>query len=169
MREGPTLETARLVLRPLVDDDAEALHALFDDPSVVRYMLDGSRVERDWVRDVIAQSARDFAARGLGLWAARGRGHGALVGLVGYRDFHEPPVFELLYALRSEVQGRGLAFEMARAAIDAGFAAGLEHIHASTDEPNAASIRVLDRLGMRFTGRDEAEPWAQLHYVLERD
>jgi ribosomal-protein-alanine N-acetyltransferase len=166
--DGPVLETSRLVLRPLVDDDVEALHALFDDATVVRYMLDGERVARDWVASVIARSAQDFADRGLGLWAARERETpGRLIGLVGYRDFHEPPVFELLYALRGEAQGRGLAVEMARAATRAGFGAGLPRIRASTDEPNVASVRVMERLGMRFAGREEAEPWAQLHYVLE--
>lgn len=57
------------------------------------------------------------------------------------------------YSIRSDQQGNGYATEAAAAMIDALFAAGLHRIVASIDPANAASRRVLDKLGFRFEGR----------------
>ena len=55
--------------------------------------------------------------------------------------------------------------------MERGFTAGLGEIRASTDEPNQASIAVLQRLGFRKIGRQEAMPpatiWPQLYFVAD--
>ena len=163
------ITTERCELRPLRPEDAGEIHGLLLEELVRRYLLDGERVSRDWVDAVIADSNAAFAAHGLGLWAARERGAAAILGFTGYRDFYEPPVLELLYALAPGYWGRGLATEIAHAAVDAGFARGLDHIRASTDAPNTASVRVMERPGMRFAGRTAGKRWEQLHYGLPRD
>jgi len=53
--------------------------------------------------------------------------------------------------------------------MERGFASGLSEIHASTDEPNRASRRVLARLGFHEVDRKPADPpvtiWPQLYFV----
>ncbi len=163
------ITTERCELRPLTAADADALHAFFLDEPVRRYLLDGELISRAWVDRVIAESEASFAARGLGLWSARAHGEAELLGVTGYREFYEPPVLELLYALASSHWGRGLATEIARAAIEAGFAQGLTRIRASTDAPNTASVRVMERLGMRFESQGPGPRWDQVHYALSRE
>jgi RimJ/RimL family protein N-acetyltransferase len=169
---SPVLTTARLRLTPIDDTDIEPLDALLALAAVRRYLLDGKRMEREWTAALVADSRRGFASRGLGLWAARRPRDPTLVGLVGFPEFFEPPVEELLYALHPDAWGAGLATEMARAAIDHAFdVAGRDRVRASTDVPNEASLAVMARLGLKEIGREPAPPgskWGQIHCAIER-
>jgi RimJ/RimL family protein N-acetyltransferase len=167
-----TLRSQRLEMTPIGDGDRELLQALLSLEPIYRYLLDGSPPEPEWIASVVVDSRDDFARRGLGLWAARRLGDPALVGLVGFRDFYDPPVEELLYALHPDRWGQGLATEMATAAISHAFdVAGRERVCASADLPNRDSLAVMLRLGMRETGREPAPPgfkWEQIHCEIER-
>jgi len=167
------LRSERLELTPIAEGDREPLLALLRLEPVRHYLLDGHVPNAAWIASVVADSRDDFARRGLGLWAARRPGDPSLVGLVGFRDFYDPPVEELLFALHPDAWGQGLATEMARGVIAHAFAsAGRERVRASSDLPNRASLAVLLRLGMREIGREPAPPgfkWEQIHYAIERD
>lgn len=141
--------TARLELAPVREDDVPALLALFRDPEVRRYLLDGRVVEEAWVRGEVEASRQRFTDGGAGLWAIRRRGEAAVVGFVGFRAFFDPPRMQLLYGLSPSSWGRGYATEAAEAACRYAFdVLGWDEVAAATDLPNAASIRVLERLGM---------------------
>jgi [ribosomal protein S5]-alanine N-acetyltransferase len=169
------IETARLALRPVHPREAAELHALFVNEEVRRYLTDGAVMPREWVERVIRDSEASFTKCGLGLWAAREQGAIPIIGFIGFRDFYDPPVFELLCALQPSLWRRGFATEMARAAVDYVFThTGLTEIRGSTDEPNQAAICVLERLGMRVYGRRPGADspligWDQLHFLLSRD
>jgi RimJ/RimL family protein N-acetyltransferase len=169
------ITSARLELRPVHMAEAAELHALLVHEDVRRYLTDGVAMSRAWVEGIIRDSAAAFAERGLGLWSARAHGAPLIIGITGFRTFYDPPVLELLYALRPSHWHRALATEMARAAIDYAFRhAGLREVRASTDAPNQASIRVLERLGMRPHGRTaqadaKGTCWDQLHFIVSRD
>ncbi|NNL66503.1 MAG: GNAT family N-acetyltransferase [Myxococcales bacterium] len=161
--------TERLKLRPVAPADGAALEALFADPVVRRWLLDDTIMPRAWIDEVIAQSEADFAARRCGLWRVGAAEGDALVGVVGYRDFFEPPVFEILWLLHPDHHGQGLAEEAVRAALRHGFeAGGLDPIRASTDAPNEASIRLAGRLGFQETGREPGPGGDTIHYALAR-
>ena len=164
------IETARLRLRPYRRSDLAALHALFTDPGVRRYLLDGEVVSRDWVAEEIRGSLACFADRGFGQWAILARDGGDLIGFAGYRYFHQPPELQLLYGLAPAHWNRGLATETARAMIRWGFEQhGFDVIRASTDAPNAASIRVLEKAGMRFEKRVLVGGLDTVYYRLARE
>ena len=166
----PRIETARLRLRPYRPADLDALHALFTDPGVRRYLLDGEVVSRDWVAGEIRASMELFARRGGGQWALFPRGEHALIGFCGYRHFHRPPELQLLYGLVPARWNRGLASEAARAMIRYGFEEqGLDAVVASTDAPNAASIRVMEKVGMRFERRAVVGGLETVVYTLARE
>ena len=169
------IETARLVLQPVCVAETTELHALFVHEAVRRYLTDGAVMSPAWVEGIIRDSAISFVERGLGLWSVRQQGVNALIGLTGFRDFYDPPVFELLYALGPSHWHRGFATEMAQGAIDYAFPhTSCTDIRASADEPNQASVRVMERLGMRPCGRTSVAAstlirWDQLHFILSRD
>ncbi len=166
----PRLETARLSLRPVSPSDEDALHALFNDATVRRYLWDDRPVSRETVREVITASLGSFEAEGFGFFLAHLREGGALVGFTGLRRTDDTGEVELLYALGPTFSGQGLATEMGRACLRFGFEqAGLDTLVASADTPNLASFRVMERLGMRFLRETPIHGLPARTYVLRRD
>ena len=147
---GPELETQRLHLRPVTSGDAEALGELFNRPDVRRYLFDDQPVDAEMTRGIIESSLKNFRSRGFGLWLATLHGQERLAGFGGYGFFYDPPELQLFYGLAPAQWGRGLATELARRLLDFGLEElGFDDVIAVTDPPNQASIRVLERLGMR--------------------
>ena len=139
----------RLTYRPVTPADVDAFHGLVQDEHVRRYLMDGNVFPREWSAAHVRDSQALFESTGIGLWLAHDKQTGELVGFCGFLVFpevHARP--ELVYALPARFTGRGLATEMARAAIaDARTHAPFDEILASVDEINAASVRILDKLG----------------------
>lgn len=152
------LLTPRMTLSPLRAPDTEALHVLWTAPGVRRYLWDDEVIPPEQTADVVRRSYDLFAERGLGLWGAQlrdsasGQKEGKLAGFAGYWFFRDPPELELLYGVAEPLWGKGLATELARAMIDyAWVSLGFNEVHASTDSANAASARVLEKLGFTMT------------------
>jgi RimJ/RimL family protein N-acetyltransferase len=117
---------------------------------VRRYLLDGALVERAWVVAETLASVERFASGGVGVFLARLRDGGDLVGFTGFRLFEK---LELLFGVLPQFTRRGLASEAARAAVGYAFErAGLALVRATVDSPNVASIHLLERLGMSRVG-----------------
>lgn len=141
------LRTAQLQLRPLGESDVEALHALWTQPGVRRYLWDGRMLSQEQTRDAVVQSAWWFEQRGYGLWAAHDA-EGELVGFCGYGFFRDGHELELLYGVSEPHWLKGYAREMSEIMVAYGFdTLHLAEIRASTDTPNLGSQRVLKRLG----------------------
>lgn len=145
-----------LLLRPLHRADATALHAIFTDAHVRKYLLDDRIVPPAFTHDEIEKSQRSFAANGYGLWGVFL--DDKLIGFTGYRPFHQPPELQLLFGLMPAYCGRGYATLLARAMLRYAFET-LDFIEviASTDAPNEASIRVLQKAGMRYWKREQRD------------
>ena len=147
------IETARLSLRKLREDDAEALARIFSDPSVVLYS-GGQSPSLDEVRDGIRQHITEYyATRGYGLFAAELRDTGTIVGRIGFlaTEIDESADAELHYHLSPSAWGSGLATEATRAVLAWGFENGrLGHIVAAIHPDNHASRRVAEKCGLTF-------------------
>jgi GMP synthase-like glutamine amidotransferase/RimJ/RimL family protein N-acetyltransferase len=166
---GPRLATERLALRPLVGADLDALHALFTDPQVRRFLWDDRVIERSVAAEVIEASAARFAEAGVGAWVIEPRGGGELLGFAALRRIDGAGEIELLYGLAPAHWGKGYAVEASRAVLAHGFdGVGLERIAGRVDSPNRASVRVLERLGMRFEGESAVAGRPTLHYAITR-
>lgn len=127
----------------------------------------GVRVPDDWpaedLRDflpVYGQIVDEQAARqGWGIWLMLDPAAGALVGDIGFKG---PPdalrTAEIGYSVLPAFQGHGYASEAAQALVAWGFAQpGIRRIVANCRADNVASIRVLEKAGLRRTGRDRDE------------
>lgn len=148
------LHTERLTLRPLGRADADALHALWTAPRMVRFIWDGKAIPFEQTADILERNEALFEQSGFGLWGAWVRDEPRLVGFTGLWHFREPPELELIYGVADDLCGRGYATEEAAAVMEYGVEElGMDVIRASTDAPNAASMRVLDKLGFRFVAR----------------
>ena len=166
---APVIETRRLVLRPIARSDTEALRRISNEPLVRRYLWDSEPVSGEKIREVIDESARMFSAEGIGLFGVRLRGTQEIVGFCGFmRDADGPGEVELAYELVPDLWGRGIATEAARACLRYAFLEwGLDRVVAGVDAPNAASTRVLEKLGMKPVGPPNSEPGAS-YFALDR-
>lgn len=147
------MHSERLRYRPVDEGDAHALLRLVSDAHVKRYLFDGETMGRDWCVDAIETSRRSFENHGLGLCLVFLADGEVPVGFCGYWVFEElGPELQLLFAFTSEHAGNGYATETAHALVDAGRAAGMSQIVSAVDEPNTASIRVLEKVGFEPAG-----------------
>ena len=162
------IETQRLLLVPFAADDVEALHELWTDPDVRRYLWDDVVIPRSTAEEIVASSARDFAERGFGFWALYARdGSEDLMGFCGFRRFEGSDTPELLYGILPRYWGRGFVTEAGHAVIRHGFEhCGFERILGATDTPNQSSVRVMQRLGMVFDVRREFHGLDTVFYTL---
>jgi RimJ/RimL family protein N-acetyltransferase len=151
----PEIQTARLLLRSWRAEDREPFAAMNADPIVREYFRSVlSRSESDRFADGIEA---EFAERGFGLWAVEIPG---VVPFAGFTGLSVPsfqasftPCVEIGWRLARERWGRGYATEAARAAIEYGFTRmRLDEIVAFTVPANTRSIRVMEKLGMKFAG-----------------
>lgn len=163
------LATERLQLRPCTTADIDVLHRFWTDPGVRKYLWDDVVIDRETAAEVVASSLADFAAHGFGHWVATRKGEDELIGWCGLRHFGEPAEVEVLYGIAPALWGQGLAVEATRAVLRYGFAElGLGRIYAGTDPPNTASVRVMEKVGMRFARQTEINGLAAIYYVLSR-
>jgi RimJ/RimL family protein N-acetyltransferase len=145
------LTTDRLVLRRWTDADRAPFAALNADPEVMRNLTKVlTRAESD---DFVDRIEACFAERGHGLWVVDPGGTGGCVGFVGLWPAPDAlpcaPAVEVGWRLARDTWGRGYAPEAARAAVADGFARlGLGEIVSFTWEGNAASRRVMEKIGM---------------------
>lgn len=160
------LRTGRLTLRRFTPADAGTLFALDADPEVVRHTgrryrgggtsAELTSIERDILPGFIARYARDGV---FAYWAADDRETGETLGWFQFTPAGGPGEVELGYRLKRSAWGRGLATEGARALLDRGFRDwGVERVVASALVANRASIRVLERLGLRRVRLFHHEP-----------
>jgi len=164
------LHSERLLLRAFRAEDEDILVRLWNQPEVGRYLWDGQPVSLVKVREQIASSMGSFEARGFGHFTVHLGAVPGFVGFAGLRPIGSTPEVELLYAVHPDYWGRGLATEAARAVLRFGFTVGeLAEILAGADPPNAASFRVMQRLGMTFLRNAEIGGRPVRYYRITRE
>ena len=148
------LETPRLVLREFTHEDDAFVLRLLNEPSWLRFIGDrGVRTLPDARRYLDDGPRRSYARNGFGLWCVVPKGGDAPVGMCGLIRRDTLPDVDVGFAFLPEAWGRGYARESAAAVLDhARDVLGLGRVLAITDPENAASIRVLERVGMRREG-----------------
>ena len=150
----PTLRTERLRLRPFTDADASDLFALQSSAEVLRYWdsppwSDPSRAER------FIAACGQLADEGTGARLVIERASdGAFIGwcsLTRWNPDHRSA--SLTYCLHEAAWGQGYATEAVRALLRWAFdTLDLHRVQAEADTRNAASARVLEKLGFTREG-----------------
>jgi len=145
----PALETDRLLLRAPASADAPALFRLYSDARIMRYrgepLFSGVQEAEALIEKWTALFAEKKGLR----WAITLKGDNALIGTAGYKRLVEMQFRgEIGYELDPVRWNRGLMTEALRAVTAWGFRAyGLHSIEANIAPGNAASRRVLEKLG----------------------
>ena len=150
----PTLDATRLRLRAVVEADVPDLLAVFGDAEVCRYWSRPALADAAQAADLQREIAALFAERTLFQWAIADRATDRLIGTCTLAELSaEHRRAAVGYALRRDAWGRGHATDALRALLAFAFdALRLHRLEADVDPRNAASIRVLERLGFRYEG-----------------
>jgi RimJ/RimL family protein N-acetyltransferase len=164
------LETERLVLREFDEGDVEAFYVLGSDPAIICYTGDpgGGLKSLDHAREILrSHPLADYRAHGFGRWACVLKASDEVIGFAGLKfldDLHE---VDLGYRLLPSHWGLGLATEAAQAILDFGFdRLGLKQIVGLADPANVASVRVLEKVGMKPVGSIEYHGEQCVKYVI---
>jgi RimJ/RimL family protein N-acetyltransferase len=153
MREGSTIETARLVLREPALEDAEPVYALWTDPVVVRYIT-GEPLERRRTWMNLLAYAGHWGVLGYGGWSVIEKSTGAFVGQVGLQRFSRgidasrEDLPEAGWVIASQAHGKGYGTEAMLAALawaDANIDA--PKTVAIVNPDNDPSLRLAHKLG----------------------
>jgi RimJ/RimL family protein N-acetyltransferase len=155
------LLTPRLRLRPLAEEDAEAMARLDSDPEVRRYLGPGSAADpatyarqlREWTQ---LGDGRDHLRLFLAAETLDGADWIGWLHLRPAREFryareagYQSDELDLGYRLARRVWGRGYATEAAAALVRRGAATpGFRRVVASALAGNAASLRVMEKAGL---------------------
>ena len=151
MKNLVTLESPRLRMRPFVPADAAAVFRYRRDADVMRYIPSAADKTVEDTQKVLDWYREHQEKHGFSKWAVVLRETGELIGDSGLLLLEKGPAFELGYRLAREYWGKGLATECGGAWLEAAFSSfGLERVVALAHPDNAASIRVMTKLGMRF-------------------
>jgi RimJ/RimL family protein N-acetyltransferase len=157
------IETARLRLAAVSTADVDDLVQLDADPAVMAYVNGGRPTSRAAVEQMLRIAH-------LHRWAARDLS-GAFVGWFSLRPTApdgSDAELELSYRLRRVAWGRGLATEGASAVVGFAFdVLGAALVWGQAVPANAASLRVMERCGLRFV-RSGGGSRSDLEYRLTR-
>jgi [ribosomal protein S5]-alanine N-acetyltransferase len=180
MAASTKIETERLVLRRPRLSDAKALHAIYGDPEVMRYIGDGSTLTpaktKAWIEKALAR------------WKADGFGHFVIekdrkvIGRAGFlvwdpdewktgtlAELGDHAAIELGWMLAQEHWGNGYATEAAIALRNYGFKElKFERLISLITHGNDASVKVAERLGARYVRDVGRGDWKVRLYAVSR-
>lgn len=148
------LQTDRLLLREYVQDDAEAFFQLNSDPEVLRFTGDDSLLDIGQAREILrAYPIADYRKYGFGRWACVLKSTGEHIGYAGLKYIEAFNEVEIGFRLMRSHWGLGFATEAAIAAVRFGFDnLRLKTIIGLVVPENIASVRVLEKAGLRLSG-----------------
>lgn len=144
------LTTERLQLRPCSVDDLTFLHTLWMNDRIRHFLFDDHTISVEEARFFIVASLDSFKQHRYGLWLVHHQDQ--CIGFAGFLHTEEAPT--LIYGTDPDLWGQGYATEATRAVLNYGLKTlNLAKVIADVDEPNTASIRVLQKLDMKKVNR----------------
>jgi len=153
LRKGITmiLETERLILREMDQNDYDALYAVLADSDIMEhypYTFDETRV-RNW----IARNMERYSKDGFGLWAVVLKETGEMIGDCGItmQNIHGTMLPEVGYHIRADQQRKGYASEAAAGCIRWAFTNyDFPAVYSYMKYTNIPSQRTAMKNGMKF-------------------
>ncbi len=181
------LETERLILRQFTETDAELLFELDSDPEVTRFTKLGDRSGTPTSYNEIKNEFLPKVLRyyqeypGYGFWVTIEKSSNKFIGWFHFRPgldsymgatLYQVDDIEVGYRLQRKMWGKGYATEGSKALIRKGFLElGTQQVVASALLANKASIRVMEKVGLKFERNfvySESQQ-AGVKYTLNKD
>ncbi|MBU8977275.1 MULTISPECIES: GNAT family N-acetyltransferase [unclassified Lysobacter] len=160
------LQTQRLSLRQMEPRDAPFILELLTDPAFLANIGDRGVHDLDSAGEYIDRWRANYARDGYGMWLIELRGTDELIGMAGIVRRDTLPSPDIGYALLPRHRSKGYAVETCGAVRDYAMQVlGMPELLAIVSPGNAASVKVLERIGLRFKetvrmGEEELELFA---------
>ena len=146
------IETQRLSLREMSEADAAFALELLNDTDFKRNIADrGVRTPEAAARYISERFVESYRRHGFGLWLVETKDGRLPAGICGLVKREQLPGVDIGYAFLPRFRSKGYAHESASAVLrHARDVLGLRRLYALVNPDHAGSIRVLEKLGMRF-------------------
>ena len=154
LKDPPSIETKRLLFRPMRPDDAEDMFEYSRRETVTRYLLWSPHPDVSYTRDYLS-CVGEMQIKGRYFdWAAVLKSEKKMIGTAGYAMLDaQNRAGEIGYVLSDDYWHMGLGTEMAKELLSFGFCAlGFNRIQARYMIGNDYSRRIMDKCGMTFEG-----------------
>ena len=146
------LETKRLILREIVESDAEFILDLLNQPSFIKYIGDRNVRTVDEAANFLETRYRQsYADNGYGLYTVELKDSKTPIGICGFVKRAEFTDADIGFAFLPQFEKQGYAFESADAMMKYGSETlGLMRVLAITTQNNENSGKLLTKLGFIF-------------------
>jgi len=162
----PEIETARLQLRHFTLEDLDNLFRLYSDVEVMRYL---SLRTREQTQESLHKHIQQWQQYNFGMWAVMHKDSGKMIGRCGLGLLENTPEVELGYVFDKSYWNMGLATEASQATLKYGFEeVKLDRIVAIAQPENIASVRVIQKVGMKYQKNAFYYGHDVVYYVISR-
>jgi len=146
------LNTKRLELIRVSEDDAPFIFKLVNTPTFIKYIGDrGVETLDDAKKYILDGPVRSYREFGFGLFLMKLKNDDIPIGMCGLLKRKSLPDVDIGFAIMPEYEKRGYTYEASSAVMEyAENEVGLERIIAITTEENKVSIHLLEKLGLTF-------------------
>ena len=149
------IETDRLILREIIEDDFMGFYELDSDPEVHKYLGNHPVTSIEQSKAVIQFIRQQYKKNGIGRWAIIDKASNNFIGWSGLKYEQHlrdgMAYYDLGYRLKRAYWGRGIATETAIESLKYGFSVfGLTEIYAAAHVENIASNKILQKIGLNF-------------------
>ncbi len=163
-------ETKRLLVRELKETDWPDVLEMNTSIEVMRQIGEGKikteAEEQSGFKSLIAHYQK---GTNLGVWAVVTKSDGTFIGAASMTPLVGTSEVQLGYRLRKQHWGQGYGTEIAKGLVEYGFnKLQLNRLTATTNLDNQASIRVLEKAGLRFEKADVYHNWPMNYFAINK-
>lgn len=164
------IDTPRLVIRQVTQDDFKELYAICSDPETMKFVGDGKPLTAEQTQRWIDVTLNNYQVKGFGMYGVIEKKNGVFIGYGGLVFSTDVNDNELIYALDKAYWGQGLATEIAYHIVESGFnSLQLKVIYASIDPDNKASENILSKIGFKeFCRKNDEYGLETIYYEIRR-
>ena len=166
------LTSDRLILRAPSPNDLAALFVIHREPRTNQHNPRGPMQSLEDANDTLQTWLENWQVYGFGYWAAARQAEPeTVIGFGGLRcrELEGERRLNLYFRFAPAAWGQGYASELGRAALQMAWAElGQPAVYATTRPDNLASIRTLERLGLKCRGELLDEYGTTLLFVIEK-
>ena len=163
------LETDQLLLREFSIEDAENFYQLNLNPNVVKYTGDKA-FKNSMEAENFLIHYKDYEINGFGRWAVIEKCSGAFLGWCGLKYTQETNETDIGFRFFEKYWNKGFATESAKACLKYGFEKlNLKIIVGRAMAENIASIKVLEKLGLKYEREFDFDEQKGLIYKIENN
>ncbi len=150
------IQTNRLLIRQVIDEDELGFYQLDTDPEVHKYLGNNPSTNMDEIRRTIKFIQQQYIDNGIGRFSVIERETNNFIGWAGLKLITEETnghinYYDLGYRLSQKFWGKGFATESAEAILTYGFnEMQLKEIFAIADSGNEGSKNILQKIGLQF-------------------